>query len=168
VALGQVILRFLRVFPVNVISPGFIRIYYVGDEHHARWWRQLGAQSYPIDMNNTNKDQTPREGVFRQQEIPRYGASSTQNNVVGFSRAIKLFFFIPSTYKNCIIETCLLSLHVPMSSCWLVDQHRASENHRYEKALCGYNVTCFKNKCHTSAHREVKKTGQVQVFTPKR
>jgi hypothetical protein len=43
-----------------------------------------------------------------------------------------------------------------MSSCWLVDRHRASENHGYEKALCGYNITCLKNKCHTSAHRELR------------
>jgi hypothetical protein len=44
-----------------------------------------------------------------------------------------------------------------ISSCWPVDRHRASNNHGYEKALCGCNITCLKNKCHTSAHRELKK-----------
>jgi hypothetical protein len=44
-----------------------------------------------------------------------------------------------------------------MSSCWLVDRHRASENHGYEKTPCEYNVTHLKNKCHTSAHQELRK-----------
>jgi hypothetical protein len=44
-----------------------------------------------------------------------------------------------------------------MGSCCLVDRQRASENHGYEKARCGYNITCIKNKCHTSAHRELRK-----------
>jgi hypothetical protein len=79
---------------------------------------------------------------------------------------IKLYFFPVNIqqlyYRNMFI------FRVPMSSCWLVDRHRASETHGYEKALCGYNITCLKNKCLTSTHRELKKTGHVQVFTPKR
>jgi hypothetical protein len=114
-------------------------------------------------------------------------------------------------------------LLVPMSSCRLLDQHRASWTTVMEKvsryktfliprvicfhfaqytsltserrieggtyiffllhiciyllhwyfisffsALCGYNIPCLKNKCHTSAHRELKKQAKVQVFTPKR
>jgi hypothetical protein len=44
-----------------------------------------------------------------------------------------------------------------MSSCWRVDRHRASETDGYEKALCVYDITCPKNKYHTSAHRELRK-----------
>jgi hypothetical protein len=47
-----------------------------------------------------------------------------------------------------------------MSSCWLVDRHRASENHGYEKAPCEDNITRLKNKGHTSAHRELRKQAE--------
>jgi hypothetical protein len=63
----------------------------------------------------------------------------------------------PSTYNNCIIETCFIVTTLPMSSCWLVDGRKASENRGYEKALCGYNITCLNNKYHTPAHQKLRK-----------
>jgi hypothetical protein len=57
-------------------------------------------------------------------------------------------------YTFFLLHICLYLLHWYFISFFL--------------AVCGYNITCLKNKCHTLAHRELKKTGQVQVFRPNR